>query len=133
MSSERLGWYSLDSNLKGVDQAPVDLARAREIAEEYYARGLQSYVSGEEAVAATMFGFSRSPSVFIEICVNGASEISYTFEYSDPAASWLRKVFGGTYRFETVLPSKSELLQRIEEFFSMSAPALKAKLEGSAA
>jgi hypothetical protein len=129
MTVTTMNWYSLDSKLKTCEHPPIDLDRAIQIASEYYDRGTKTYESAEDAIADTMFGFSRSPSAFIELCVNGPSEISYKFELTDPSASWFRKVFGGTFQFETVLKSRDEMIQRVQEFFSLTPAALKTKLQ----
>lgn len=129
MTSPHIKWYSLDEDMRTCEHPPVDLHRALEIAEGYYARGEGRFDSAEEAVSATMFGFSRSSTEFIEFCINGPSEISYKFEFADPTASLLRRIFGGTFQFEAVLHSKMELTERVQEFFALPPAAIKAKLQ----
>src|SRR3546814_6448716 len=119
MSNSYINWYSLDKDLQTCEHPPVDLDRALEIVNDYYAKGARTFESAEEAVSATMFGFSRSALEFIEFSVNGPSQISYKFELSDPNVSFLRKMFGGTFQFETMLQSKMEMVQRTQEFFDL--------------
>ena len=128
-----MNWYSVDSKLKTSDHPPVDLKGALEIVDEYHSRGIERFDSAEEAISATMFGFSRSAGEFIEFCVNGLEQISYKFEQADPQASWLRKAFGGTFQFESVLRSKAEMIERVEEFFTLTPAAIKSRLSGGKA
>jgi hypothetical protein len=121
MSLPFIPWYSVDKDLNLVEHAPVSLERAIIIAEEYFSRANQKFENGEDAISATLFGFSRSPSEFIEICINGPSEISYTFESSEPSASWLKKMLGYTFEYGRTLHSKQELIWHIQEFFTCSS------------
>lgn len=129
MKKARISWYSLDSDLKVHKHHEVDVDRAIELVGEYYARGFRTYESGEGAIAATMFGFSRSPAQFIEFCVHGPSEISYTFESPDSDASGLRGSFGDTFRVEIVLFSKDEMVERVKEFFAFTPAEIQANLQ----
>ena len=129
MGIANISWYSLDKDMKTCEHPPVDLDRAIEIVEDYYARGNDTFATGEDALRATMFGFSRSKTEFIEICVHGPSQIAYKFELADPDASFLRRMFGGTFQFETELRSKSELIERVKEFFALAPAAIKARLQ----
>ena len=97
---------------------PIDLKRAIEIADQYLTHGKEKFDSAEEAIVATMFGFSKSKSEFIEICVNGPKQISYKFEFSNPNASWFQKLRGGTIRHDEELHSREKLIQKITDFFS---------------
>ena len=106
---------SLDQKVE--EHEPIDLKRATEIANQYVARGSEKFKSGEEAIAATMFGFSKSKSDFIEICVNGAKQISYRIEFSNPDASWFEKLRGGAFQHGEELHSREELIEKVTEFF----------------
>jgi hypothetical protein len=119
----------MDKDLQICKHPPVDLERAIQIVEEYCSRSTTQFEDAEQAIAETMFGFSRSESEFIEIGINGPEQISYKFEYADPDASWLRTVFGGTFQFEKELRSKAELIQRVQEFFELTPVAIKVKLQ----
>ena len=121
MKAADINWYSLNLGQKVVEHESVDLDRAIGIADEYLARGSEKFKSDKEAFAATMFGFSKSKSDFVEICVNGPKEISYKFEYSDPDASWLQRLRNGTFRHELELRSRNELIQKITEFYTHSS------------
>ena len=108
----------MNLDLKVEEHEPIDMNRAIEISDQYMARGTGTFESAEGAIAATMFGFRKSKSEFIEICINGPKRISYKFECSNPNASWLQKLRGGTIRHEDELHSREKLIQRITEFFS---------------
>src|SRR6059058_3389709 len=49
-------WYSLDTDLRTVERGPVDFEGAYKIIDGYFARLRPQYQTGEEALAATMFG-----------------------------------------------------------------------------
>lgn len=132
MKSASIPWYSLGSDLKPREHAPVDFKQALEIVDQYYLRAGGVYDHGEDALAASLFGFSRSPSEFIEFSVNAPADISYKFEWADPSAPWLRRLFGGTFQFEEALRTKAEVVRRVEEFFTMDSAAIKEKIKRAA-
>ena len=107
---------------------PIGLDEALKLVDRYLTRGSEKFKTAEEAIAATMFGFSRSKSEFIEICVNGPAQISYKFEVADLEASWLNKLFKGVFRREAVLHSREELVQKVEEFFTTPVQEIKRQL-----
>ena len=109
---------SLDQKVK--EHEPIDLKRAIEITDQYLARGSEKFKSDYEAFAATMFGFSKSKSEFIEICINGPEQISCKFEFSNPDATWFQKLGNRTVRHEEELQSRDEVVQKVTEFFSCS-------------
>ena len=111
------------------EHEPIELGEAHQIVERYLARGSEKFKGAEEAIAATMFGFSRSKSEFIEISINGPTQISYKFEMSDPNESWFRKMFKSVFRHEVELHSREELLQKVEEFFTTPVQEIKRQLE----
>ena len=108
---------------------PIGLDEALKIVDRYLARGSEKFQSAEEAIAATMFGFSRSKSDSIQICVNGPAQISYKFEVADTAASWFSKLLKGVFRREVELHSREELVQKVEEFFTTPVLEIKRQLE----
>ena len=108
---------------------PIGLDEALQLVDRYLARGSEKFKTAEEAMAATMFGFSRSKSEFIEICVKGPAQISYKFEVADPEASWFRKLFKGVFQYEDELHSREELVQKVEEFFTTPVQEIKRQLE----
>lgn len=130
MSNPQISWYSFNEEQNLCEHPPIDLGTALVVVEDYFAHTLKpSFASGEQALAETMFGFSRSPSEFIEVCLNGPSQISYVFELTESDASGLRKLLGGTFRYETELKSKSELIERVREFYTVSPAQIKRQLE----
>jgi hypothetical protein len=72
----RIRWYSMSRDLKPVDHEPVDLAEALSLVDRYFGQLRSTCASGEDALAATMFGFARAKGDFLELCLNGVSEIS---------------------------------------------------------
>jgi hypothetical protein len=121
MKDAEIKWYSMNLDQKIEEHEPIDLKRAIEITDQYLARGREKFKSDKEAIAATMFGFSKSKTEFIEICVNGSEQISYKFEFSNLDASWFQKLQNKTFRLEEELKSGDELVQKVTEFFSHSS------------
>ena len=119
----------MNRDLKPEEHESIDLNQALQLIDRYLARAGEKFDTGEEALAATMFGFSRSPSEFIEICVNGPTQISYKFEVSRPEEPWYRKLFSGVFRYEQELHSREELIEKIREFFTTPSPEIKRRLE----
>jgi hypothetical protein len=110
-----ISWYSITPNISVQHNEVIDLNGALKIVYEY----------AEDALAETMFGFSRSESEFIEICVDGANQISYKFEYADLGGSWLIKLFGGIYQYEEELDSKEKLVEKVKDFFTKTPQEIK--------
>jgi hypothetical protein len=129
MNDSNIKWYSMTPKLAVEEHDPIGLDEALKLVDRYLARGGEKFQTAEEAIAATMFGFSRSKSEFIEICINGPAQISYKLEVSDPAASWFSKLFKGVFRRETELHSREELVQKVEEFFTTPVQEIKRQLE----
>src|SRR5438046_413560 len=111
MTDSKIRWYSMSSTLAVEEHDPIGLDEALKLVDRYLGRSSEKFKTAEEAIAATMFGFSRSKSEFIEICVSGPAQISYRFEVADPEASWLSKLFKGAFRREAELHSREELVQ----------------------
>jgi hypothetical protein len=129
MNDSGVTWYSMNLKLKVEEHEAISLDEAIKIVDRYLARGGEKFQTAEEAIAATMFGFSRSKSEFIEICVNGPIQISYKFEVSDPEAPWYRKMFGGVFQHDEELHSREEMVQKVEEFFTTPVLEIKRQLE----
>ena len=129
MNNSDIRWYSINTKLAVEEHEPIELDEALKIVDRYLARGSEKFKGAEEAIAATMFGFSRSKSESIEICINGPAQISYKFEMSDPKASWFRKMFQGVFQHEEELDSREELIQKVEGFFTTPAEEIKRQLE----
>jgi len=80
----RIRWYSMSRDLKPVDHEPVDLPEALAVVDRYFGQLRSTYASGEDALASTMFGFARAKDDFLELCLNGVSEISVRVELPRP-------------------------------------------------
>jgi hypothetical protein len=133
MAEDAVSWYGMDKRLKPVDHPPVPLDQALEIARRYYANANKFYTTGEEAIAETMFGFTRNAdkTVFIEICMNGIDAISFRHEAPRADDGKGGGLFGGLFRsklfqFETVLTSLPELESRIRDFYTLSPDMMQA-------
>jgi hypothetical protein len=128
MKDSDIRWYSMNGKLAVEEHEPIELEEALKIVDRYLYRGTEKFESAEQAIASTMFGFSRSKFEFIEICVNGPAEISYKFGMSDPDASWFRKALKGVFHHEEELHSREELVQKVEEFFTTPAQEIRKRL-----
>ena len=117
MNDHKISWYSMTPELALQEHESVAFNRAIEIVDDYMTRSSQPFKTGENAIAATLFGFSRSTQEFIEICVHGPSKISYKFESPDRNVAWFLKPWKGVFSHQEELRSRAELVQRVEEFF----------------
>jgi hypothetical protein len=124
MNETEIKWYSMNLDQKVEEHEPIDLKQAIKIADQYLTRGNEKFKDDREAIAATMFGFSKSKSNFIEICVNGPKQISFKFEFSNPEASWFQKLRNATFRYEDELHSHDKMIKKITDFFSFSSEQL---------
>jgi hypothetical protein len=125
-----ISWYSITADVNVKDNGAVDLNGALKIVDEYMFRAGKVYEYAEDAVAETMFGFSRSESEFIEICVDGVNQISYKFEYAEPSGSWFTRFFGGVYQYEEELDSKEKLIEKVTNFFTKTPQEIKEGYKG---
>ncbi len=122
-------WYSIDQNLATQEHNPVSLEEALTIARRYFANVRPSYESGEEGLAGTMFGFSRSNNEFVEIGVNGPNEGSVKVELPVPGVSWFRRLLGGSVFQHEETVSSQAVEVRVREFFALSAEDLRVRLK----
>lgn len=124
MNDEKINWYSISLHQKVEKHDLIGLKEAVGIVDRYIAGAGKIFETDKEAMAASMFGFSKSKNNFIEICVLEPDQFSYRFEYSGNAAGkWL----GGEFRYEAELQSRDELIQKVTEFFSNPSETLKDK------
>jgi hypothetical protein len=124
MNQAKILWYSISKDLDVEEHEPVDVAKAIEIVDGYFGRAGNTVQGGEEAIAATLFGFSRSEREFIEICVHSFSHVSYNFQAPNKDVPWLLKPWKGIFRYKEELRSRDLLIRRINEFFTCSAEEL---------
>lgn len=120
-----ISWYSINPEINVQYNEVIDLNGALKIVDEYMAKVDTDFKSMDEAISQTMFGFSRSESEFIEICVHGINHISYKFEYADPGGSWFTRFFGGVYQYEEELDSKEELIEKVKNLFIKAPQEIK--------
>ena len=128
MTGSTISWYSINDDLAVEDHGPVGLDEALKIVDRYLARCTEQFDDAEKAIAATMFGFSRSKSTFIEICVNDPTQISLKIEISGPESSLFKRLFKGVFRHEEELKSREDVVQRVQQFFTMSPQDIQKKL-----
>lgn len=122
--------YGLSPELQTIEHGPVGLVAAIDVARAVYGRQRASYESGEQALADTMFGFSRGEHDFIELCVNGPDDISVTVELP-VRAKW--GIFGKGFRDERTVRSLAEVEGWLDRYFKLSHEDIRAALGGQAA
>jgi hypothetical protein len=120
-------WYSLDINLHTVGHEPVDLDRANGIIDQYLQALRPHYESGEEALAATMFGFTRSDDSYMQICLHSPSAIDVEYDFSLTRNPFLRLIGWHRQRDER-LTSRDQLRARTKLFFTHSPEGFQALL-----
>lgn len=118
-------WYTMTPELNVQERGPIDLAAALEAIDRYVARLKPAYDSGEEAIAQTMFGFSRAPNDFIEICLHGPRQISVTVELPPPPSGGLFAKLRGSFRRERTLASADALKRDVAAYFSLTPEQFK--------
>ena len=117
-------WYSLDGKRRTVDHEPLELDRAYTIVDQYLAQLRPRYASGEEALAATMFGFTREDGSYMQICLHTPSTIDVEYDFSLVKNPLLRLIAGRRQREER-LTSRDQLRARIRLFFTHGRDAFQ--------
>ena len=126
--SSTIPWYSLDRDLKTENHDPVDLPGALAVVDRYFAQLRPHYASGEEALAATMFGFRRAPDDLLELCLHTPSQISLRVELPRSTGGGFLARLRGRFRFEEQLPGRSSVAQRVEQYFTLTPEQIQAQL-----
>jgi hypothetical protein len=120
-------WYSTDKDLVMVDQEVVGKDGAMAVIDGYFARLRPKYDTAEEATAETMFGFQKSKSEFVEICINGSEAISFKYEVSLP-----KKVLFLTvpklFQKEVILHSRDDVKAKVAAFFELDSAAFRVEI-----
>src|SRR5262249_28986619 len=111
-------WYSIDASLRTVDHEAIDLEEALAIIDQYFSRLRHHYDSGEEALAATMFGFARDDGSYIQICLHAPDAIDVEYDFSLVKNPLLR--FIGHRRCDERLTSRDQVLCSTKLFFTQS-------------
>lgn len=124
-------WYTIDENLATRERHTVNLDEALALAKKYVMEVRPFYESGEQAIAATRFGFSRSSNEFIEIDVQSPSEIAVRIELPRKPMPWIIRLILGPFQHEETVASIDALLQRVCDFFTMAPCDLREKLRYS--
>jgi hypothetical protein len=114
-----VAWYSLDRDLHTVNHESITVAQANEIIDRYFANLQPHYEWGEDALAATMFGFQRPDSSYMQICIHSIDQIDVEYDFSLIRNPLLRLVGGRNQRHERVMSPQS-LKARTKLFFEHS-------------
>ena len=123
-----IAWYSTNRDLSTEDRGAVDVEAAMDIVRRYFGNLKTHYDSGEEALAATMFGFSRSESDYIELCIHTTTHVALRVE-PPPRSS------GGVFRRllrakagDIKLGSQGETEQCVREYFQETPESFRLRL-----
>jgi hypothetical protein len=121
--------YRFDRTLKVIELGQCDCEAALGAFEQCYDNGLTVYGSGEDAVAATSFGLSRSPTDFIEISCHGKDQVTV---YSDRLCypSRLSKTFGLKHHL-FIKVNQGKGAEVIRDYFGMDRQAFETKFKGA--
>jgi hypothetical protein len=102
-------WYSFGPKTEVINHESVSLSEAIKIMDKYLAGSSAKFESAEETLAASMFGFSRSTSNFIEISIDTPTQIS------------CRTGDGTGVESEQEVHSREQLVQKIKDYFAPQA------------
>jgi len=119
-------WYTIGPDLEIRERGPLELPHALDVVDKHFSILKAHYSSGEQAIAATTFGFARSEDDFIEICVHSADNVSFTTEL--PASGgWLNRL-RGTFRRELKLASRDALRALVTSYFTITQDEFRSRL-----
>lgn len=122
-----VSWYSLNRELHTVDHEAISLDQANEIIDRYFARLQPHYEWGEDALAATMFGFKRADGSYVQICIHAPDAIDIEYDFSLIKNPLLRLVGGRNQRDER-LTSRKSVKARTKLFFESSPAEFRKQL-----
>ena len=114
-----VSWYSLDRELHTINHEAITLMQANEIIDRYFASLKPHYEWGEDALAATMFGFQRPDGSYMQICIHSTDRIDVEYDFSLIRNPLLRLVGGRNQRDER-LSSPQSVKARTKLFFEHS-------------
>ena len=124
---EAATWYTLDRDLNTVEHHAVGVEAALRILRRYVSEVRPFYDTGEDALASTMFGFSRSDREFVEVCVHSHCEIAVKVEIPVPGLPpLLRSLL--VYRHEETLSSIEDAAEWVRRFFMLPPDQLRTSL-----
>jgi len=124
-----VSWYAMTPDLKTVERGPLDLAAAMAVIDDYVARVKPRYEMAETALAETMFGFSRGPNDFIEICLHAPTQISCTVELPRSPTGGLFARLRGPFRRERTFDSQESLRRYVTAYFAMAPEQFRAHVQ----
>ncbi len=115
--------YRFDRNLHVVEMGHCDCKTALATFEQCYENGFASYDSGEDALADTSFGLSRSEKDFIEISCHGKDSVTV---HSDRLCypSRLSKTLAVNHHF-FIKADKKMALEIIRNYFDLERDAFE--------
>lgn len=121
-------WYSVNQDLTVEDRGDLDVDTAIDIVGRYFVKSRSHYDSGEEAFAATTFGFARSKDDFIELCIHTPERISLRTEPLPAASRGLLQRLARRNTGEITLGSREETEQRVRDYFRDTSEDFRARL-----
>lgn len=127
-----INWYAMTPDLKAQERGPIELSAALTVIDQYFASLKPKYDSGEAALAETMFGFSRAPNDFIEICLHTPKEISFAVELPPSPTGGLFAKLRGSFRRECTLDSRDSLRRHVTVYFTLAPEQFKAHVQADA-
>jgi hypothetical protein len=123
-----MSWYSIDRNLSIVERGIVSKEDAMRIVEEYCTRGDAIYEYGEDALAATAFGFKKSEAEFVEIRIASADEIWIAYESSMPR-KFLSLSFPKMIHKDKTLQRMEDVKIVVSSFYDMDSATFQTLLD----
>jgi hypothetical protein len=121
-------WYSVDTSLRPQWREAVDVETALAVIDRCYAGLRRECVDGEEALAASLFGFGRADDDFIEFGLQPPTgEVSLTVEPAPRKASWLARLFdrdAGEY----LLASRAQVERVARDYLTLSRESFAKRL-----
>ncbi|MBN1910913.1 MAG: hypothetical protein JW818_14300 [Pirellulales bacterium] len=120
--------YCFDRELNVIELGKGDCSTALERFEQCYLNGQTTYEYGEEAIAATTFGISRSDEDYLEISCHGMDQVTLS---SDRLCypSLLSRLFSLKKQL-SIDTNKETAKAVISDYFTMQREAFEEKYSG---
>jgi hypothetical protein len=122
-------WYSMDRDLQAVDHEVVGLDAAYRVIDEYFSKLRPHYDTGEEALAQTMFGFSRDDGSYMQICLHAPDVIDIEYDFSVVKNSVSRAI--GRRQPQERLHARDEVRARAKAYFTESREQFRETVRSS--
>jgi len=114
-ANSEVQWYSISKEFKTIDGGRLNIERAHSIVEKYIKN--QDFLDGtaEDAVAKSLFGFSRKKDSFLELSID--NKVNYRVKHETPILRKSFMIFGSLYQREYHVSGKDELMKLVESYF----------------